>query len=153
MNLQKYDGQCVRILCTDGFTYEGRCEYYHEEYCMHAYGREEPCLEIVNFLFFAEEIERIDSLEKINGPYGRFSAPFGRIEVLNAEDGADSVADQLFSDTEEHVYRMLCCLEQLFSAGKAEMLSREEVDGILTDLLQTEISPSCREKAQALLKH
>ena len=110
MNLSMFDSTCVRITTVDGEVFEGLCSYCHEEYCEHEFGRPEPCLQMLSFLFFPCDIAQIASLEGHSGPHGRFSAPFGRLEELIVEDGIDSIKDVLFSEEQEHVLRMLNCL-------------------------------------------
>lgn len=112
MDLRKYDGKCVSITDRWGETVEGVCEWNSEEYDEHEFGRREESLGIMNFLFYAGDIVRIESLEGHTGPYGRFSAPYGRLEELIVEDGFDSIEDALDSEEPEHIVRVLACLER-----------------------------------------
>ena len=80
MNLKKYDGKCVQIECVDDKTYEGICCYNNHEYCFHEFGRDEDCLQILYILFYQCDIKKIKSLEKHNGPYGKFTDKDGEIE-------------------------------------------------------------------------
>ena len=142
MKLKKYDGKRVRITCANGEYYDGIAEYFNREYCMHEYGREEECLELVNFIFFKVDIKKIGEF----GDRG-FPTPYGKIEVENMLGGIDSITDQLFDGEEEHVYRMLLCLE-----AYPRLKEIEDLDDALSDLLMMEPSERCRKKAEELLK-
>ena len=142
MGLKKYDGKRVRITDPDGEKFEGIAEYLDEEYCMHEFGREEQCLQIVNFLFFVGDIGLIESLEESG-----YSEPYGTIELQNLRDGFDSVYDELFCEEDEHVCRMLECLKDL-----QPDISENLADALLS-LLKTDISDRCRALAAELLKN
>lgn len=111
MNLKKYDGKCVSIEDSEGNVFEGICYYNGREYNDHEFGRDEECLQMVNFLFFKSDIRKIKSLENHRGPHGRFSSAFGLIEEMNVKDGINSIDEELYSEEDEHVIRMLACLE------------------------------------------
>lgn len=111
MNLKKYDNKCVRIKCIDGKIYEGICSYDFRDYCFHEYGKDEEALEILHFLFYKSDIEKIESLENVNGPFGRFSEPFGEIEKETVKD-FDLLEQALDDEENEHIYRILLCLEK-----------------------------------------
>ena len=110
MNLKKYDNKCVRIKCIDGKIYEGICYYDFPDYCFHEYGKDEEAVEILHFLFYKSDIEKIESLEKVNGVYGRFSEPFGEIEKETVND-IDLLEQAFECEENEHIYRLLLCLE------------------------------------------
>ena len=114
MNLSTFDNKCVRITTVDGESFEDLCNCCHEECNEHEFGRPEPCLQMLSFLFFPCDIAQIASLEGHSGPHGRFSAPFCRpeepiVEELIVEDDIDSIKEVLFS--EEQAPHMLNCLE------------------------------------------
>ncbi len=114
MNLSTFDNKCVRITTVDGESFEDLCNCCHEECNEHEFGRPEPCLQMLSFLFFPREIAQIASLGGHSGPHGSFSAPFCRpeepiVEELIVEDDIDSIKEVLFS--EEQAPHMLNCLE------------------------------------------
>ena len=114
MNLSTFDNKCVRITTVDGESFEDLCNCCHEERNEHEFGRPEPCLQMLSFLFFPREIAQIASLGGHSGPHGSFSAPFCRpeepiVEELIVEDDIDSIKEVLFS--EEQAPHMLNCLE------------------------------------------
>ena len=114
MNLSTFDNKCVRITTVDGESFEDLCNCCHEECNEHEFGRPEPCLQMLSFLFFPREIAQIASLGGHSGPHGSFSAPFCRpeepiVEELIVEDDIDSIKEVLFS--EEQAPHMLSCLE------------------------------------------
>ena len=146
MNMKKYDGKPVRITGPDNEAYEGIASYCHEEYCEHEYGRNEPCLQLINFLFFRGDIRKIESLENKRTPYSRFSAPYGRIEELNASDGIDSITEQLWCEEDELVLRMLRCLEDRPDLGDIGGLAQ-----VLRDLPKLTHDERCVCKAKSLL--
>ncbi len=147
MNIKKYDGKCVRLTDVEGNVFEGIAEYNSADYCEHEYGREQACLQIVNFLFFPNDIRRIESLEKRQTAFGHFSAPYGKLEVMNVTDGIDSVIEQLECEEPVHVYRMLLCLEAYPHLDRLKGLDKALRDSmILTD------DERCRKKAGELLE-
>ena len=146
MKLKKYDGKPVRITEASGDIYEGICTYCNKEYCEHELGRRQDCLEIVNFQFFPEDIRRIENLEDCRTAYGHFSSPYGKLEVMNVLDGVDGITEQLYCEEEEHIWRLLLCLENYPHA--------EQIDGlqdVLREAQNMELSDRCREKLANLL--
>ena len=132
MNLKKYDGKCVRLEDTEGNVFEGICCHNDHEYNDHEFGRDEECLQIVNFLFFKGDIKKIESLEHHRGPYGKFSSAFGLIEEMNVKDGIDSIEEELDSEDDEHVLRLLACLEYYMEpVGEYALPWRAEVIALL----------------------
>ena len=111
MDLKQYDGKCVRIMDFSRDNFEGICYYDSAEYNKHEYNRYEDSLSIVNLLFYRSQIAEIESLEQRTGPYGKYSAPFGKAEMLAAEDGVDSISEYLEFEDREMVVRMLRCLD------------------------------------------
>ena len=55
-DMQKLDGQWVRLIHCDGLAFEGMCRLDSADYCLHEYGREEDALNIDNWLFYAGDI-------------------------------------------------------------------------------------------------
>lgn len=146
LDLRKYDGKSVRITDPDGTCFEGIGDYCHEEYCEHEYGRNEPCLKVVNFLFYRNDIKKIEVLEDHGGPYGCFSAPYGKIEELNYQDGIDLIWEELYCEEDVHVLRMLNCI------ADKEPSPSEELKSVLRELLAMELSPECRDTINELLQ-
>ena len=62
--LQRVDGQWVRITYCDGLVFEGLCRLDDEEYCFHEYGRAEDALNIDNWLFYAGDILSLEPSEE-----------------------------------------------------------------------------------------
>ena len=152
MKLLDYDGQCVRITVPCGDIFEGICRYSDKYYNEHEYGRREEALRIINHLFFKNDIKEIESLEGHNGSYGKFSSCYGLIEELNVQDGIDFIRDVLFCEENEHVYRMLLCLEHHLSPRSENGLDcYDEVIETIHELLQTDIEPDSREKARQII--
>ncbi|MBQ7459849.1 MAG: hypothetical protein IJS72_00555 [Oscillospiraceae bacterium] len=149
MELSKYDGKCVRIITRWSETVEGICSYDSEEYAEHEFGRCEEALEIERFLFYISDIADIESLEGHTGPYGRFSAPFGRLEELIVEEGSDAVEDTLFSAEPEHSLRLLCCLE-----AKPDLAGFDcaELASILKKAAEYSECAEVRERSKALAR-
>ena len=145
INLGNFDGKRVLLITTDNVEFEGIGEYHNKDYCEHVFNRREPGLEIANFNFFRSEVRYIENLK--NRPY---SAPFGKIEELNYEDGADSIEEELFCEEDDHVYRMLMCIED-HAVNKNE--DCPELAPLLQNLLQTELSDRTRKKTAELLEH
>ena len=59
IRLPRYDGKTVRIVDPDGLVFEGTCTYSSAEYCEAEYGRNEPALEIDDWLFFKSCIRTV----------------------------------------------------------------------------------------------
>lgn len=104
MNLKKYDNKKVRFTDSENNTIEGISYYYTKEIAECMYGINSECLKITCFLFRKEEIKDISIIDE-------FSAPYGKIEKWAVEDGMDLVDEVLYSEEDEHVYRLLLCLE------------------------------------------
>lgn len=111
MNLKKYDRKHIQIIDNDGTVYEGIGNYNDCEYCYHEYGRNEECLDIFSFLFYKSDIKKIISLDNNNTLYGKFNEPYGEIEKIIAKEGTNWIEDALESEEDEHVYRLLLCIE------------------------------------------
>ena len=104
MNLKKYDNKKVRFTDSENNTIEGISYYYTKEIAECMYGINSECLKITCFLFRKEEIKDISIIDE-------FSAPYGKIEKWAVEDGMNLVDEVLYSEEDEHVYRLLLCLE------------------------------------------
>ena len=111
MNLRKYDGKCVRIITCYGEDIEGNCTHNSAEYDEHEFGRYEESLQVMCFLFYKSDIKKIISLEKNNGPYGKFSNKYGMLEEMTVKDGIDLIDEVLCSEDDEHIIRLLSYLE------------------------------------------
>ena len=114
MDLWQFNDKCVRLTCIDGAVYEGIVSHNSADYNEHEFGREEEGLEMPGTLFYARDIASVESLEdREEGPWGKFSAPFGRLEEesLFDPDGDPVLACEILDCEEpEHVMRMLRCL-------------------------------------------
>ena len=79
MDLNKFDGKCVRIITTSGEVFEGIVSYDDREYAFHEYGHDEEALRLTPVVFYKNEIESVISLEDVNGPFGHYSEKYGRL--------------------------------------------------------------------------
>lgn len=153
MELSQYDGKCVRITDPNGDVFDGICSYSNEAFCEHEYGRNEECLKIVNFLFFSSDIKSVESLERHAGPYGKFLDPYGKLEELTVEDGIDSIRDVLFSEENEHVLRLLNCLDRYLDPYFDHVLAcHSEVLDALKELLLVNKDENIQKKTAKLLR-
>ncbi len=151
-DLRRYDNKCVRIIDSDGDAFDGICHHNGAEYDEHEYGRAEEGLQIENFLFFKSDIKEIRILDDNKGPYGRFLDPYGKLEILTVEDGIDSIEEILFSEENEHVIRLLNCLEYYLDPASALSLpDRERVPDVLRKLLEVNSEPDVQKKAWEIL--
>ena len=104
-SLRKYDNKLVRIKCIDGKTYEGVCSYNSKDYTFHEYGKNEDSIEIFHFLFYKDDIKKIDIIDG-------FSNVYGEIELETASD--ISLLEQAIDDEDDiHLYRLLCYLDTI----------------------------------------
>ena len=151
MELKQYDGKRIQITTTDGLKYEGIGDHCSADYCEHEYGRAEEGIKLVNFLFYREYIHSIRDLEEHPGPFGGFTAPFGRIEEENLRDGFGFVEDQLTCEEDVHVLRMLRCLEDR-RQRRMPIPDREKIPEALRESLSFIEDPAVRQEAQRLLE-
>ena len=107
MGLSDYDDKCVRIILEDGSVFEGACLYQDAEFNEAEIGRAKDCLAISGWLFFEDDIEKIDLIDEDHP----FLGDYGRIEEETLSDGIDYVKDALFSEEPRNVYRLLRYLE------------------------------------------
>lgn len=142
MDLKLFDNMRVRITCKDGEVYEGICNYYHAEYCEIEFGRDEECLEIINFLFYKSDIKNIEIIEQ-------YSEPYGKIEEYYALEGIDCLDDVWYSDENEHTLRMLRCLED--KLNDKDYPYRNEVYEALKKLTEYTDDEKIKAKAEKLL--
>ena len=153
MELKKFDGKCVRIIDLSKDAFDGICHHNSAEYDEHEYGRSEESLQIENFLFYERDIKEIQSLEENSGPYGKFLDPYGKLEILTVEDGIDSIEDVLFSEEDEHVIRLLNCLEEYLDPDSGLTVSDPEaIIEALNKLLDVNSNTAIQEKAWKILK-
>ncbi|MCR5369892.1 MAG: hypothetical protein K6E83_04220 [Clostridium sp.] len=152
MSLSGYDNKYVRITDVDGEVFEGIAYHNSEAYCFHEFGRFEECLQLVCFLFYKSDIQKIEVMDGPTGPYGHFSAPYGALEEQAVEEGYDLI-DEFFScEEEEHVLRMLRCLEKYLdpASGKA-FPDRDKTLRGLQELRDSTNDDAIREAADKLL--
>ena len=153
LDLRDYDGKCVRIVGTDGEVFEGNCEHFSEAYSEHEFGREEDGLQMIDFLFYRNDIKSIRSLEDQEGPYGHFSGPYSSLEVMNAED-ADLVDEVLLSEDDVHVLRMLNYLEtHPETVDGYDKKNKDILAKSLHDVLVLSEDPACHEAARRLIDY
>ena len=94
--LKKYDNKLVQIKCIDGKIYEGVSTYNSQDYTFHEYGKDEESLEIFHFLFYKNDIKKINIIDKFSEPFGEIeiSTVKGRIEShLSENSGTNKVQD------------------------------------------------------------
>ena len=152
MDLKQYDGKCVRVTDISGGVYEGICVYNSAEYDEHEFGVCEEGLDLISFLFCKSDIKKVESLEENNGPYGRFSGPFGKLEETAAEEGFYSVREMLFCEENEHVIRMLRCLDKYLKADEGPLASHfEDMLNTLCELIKYSNDSSVRGEAERLI--
>lgn len=116
MNLKKFDGKCVRITDALGEIYEGYAAYQSEEYVFHEYGRDQEALLLTPILFYKDDIENIESLENVNGPYGHFSEKYGLLEEQCLKWGSDMIEEVFESEDDAGILRMLACMNDNFQS-------------------------------------
>ncbi|MBR3341179.1 MAG: hypothetical protein IKG30_06125 [Clostridiales bacterium] len=151
-DIKHFDGKCVRIVDSNGDAFDGICCFNSDEYNECEYGRSEESLQIGNFQFYISDIREVISLEDHDGPYGRFLDPFGKLEEMTVEDGIDSIRDILFSEENEHVIRLLNCLENHLDPGNGPVLQcRDEVLEALKELLAYNCDKEVQEKIKNLM--
>ena len=114
MNLEKYDGKCVRIITTWGEEFEGVVSYDDKEYAFHEYGHHQEALRLPPIVFYKNEISDVISLEDVNGPFGHYSEKYGLLEKKCIEWGTDMIEEVLDSEDDSQILRMLACMKDCF---------------------------------------
>ncbi len=114
MNIDKYDGKCVRIITTSGEVFEGVVSYEDKEYAFHEYGHDQEALYLTPIVFYKEDILTIISLENVNGPFGHYSEKYGLLEKMCLEWGTDFIEEVLESEDSSQILRMLACMKDSF---------------------------------------
>ena len=153
MDLRQYDGQCVRITVLNGDIFDGVCTYKSAESSARESGRCEEGLQIIYYVFYKSDIKSIESLENHTGPYGKFRDPYGKFEVMTVESGIDSIIAVLFCDDNEHVMRLLNCLDRYFDPYYGyEFPCHAEAVGALCELLDTTDDEDIKNEAEHLIE-
>ena len=116
MNLDQFDGKCVRIITTSGEIFEGVVSYDDKEYAFHEYGRDQEALRLTPIVFFESDIQSVTSLEDVNGPFGHYSEKYGLLEKKCLEWGTDLIEEVFDSEDDSQILRMLDCMKDHFQA-------------------------------------
>ena len=114
MDLNKFDGKCVRIITTSGEVFEGVVSYDDREYAFHEYGQDQEALRLTPIVFYKDEIKSVISLEDVNGPFGHYSEKHGLLEKRCLEWGTDMIEEVLDSEDDSQILRMLACMKDHF---------------------------------------
>ena len=114
MDLNKFDGKCVRIITTSGEAFEGVVSYDDREYAFHEYGHDQEALRLTPIVFYKDEIKSVISLEDVNGPFGHYSEKHGLLEKKCLEWGTDMIEEVLDSEDDSQILRMLACMKDHF---------------------------------------
>ena len=114
MDLNKFDGRCVRIITTSGEVFEGIVSYDDREYAFHEYGYDEEALRLTPIVFYKSEIKSVIILEDVNGPFGHYSEKYGLLERKCLEWGTDMIEEVLDSEDDSQILRMLACMKDHF---------------------------------------
>ena len=142
MKLSKFDGQRVHVTTAWGDELDGICSHNSADYNFHEFGRDEEGLQLTALLLFKSDIKKIKLLK--NG----FSTPFGKLEEIAVEDGADILEEVLFCEEDESVLRMLAYLER---RCESEIPDREQTLDLVQQLFETTDSAEIKEAAERLL--
>ena len=125
MDLDQFDGKCVRIITTWGEVFEGVVSYDDEEYAFHEYGHNQEALRLTPIVFYKNDISSVISLEDVNGPFGHYSEKYGLLEKKCMEWGTDLIEEVLDSEDDSQILRMLACMKDHF-----QTLANRAVPGV-----------------------
>ena len=114
MNLEEFDGKCVRLLTAWGEVFEGIAAFDDREYALHEYGHDEEALRLTPIVFYKKDIASVISLEDENGPFGHYSEQYGLLEMKCLEWGTDMMEEVLDSEDDSQIVRMLACMKDHF---------------------------------------
>ena len=116
MDLEKFDGKCVRIVTDRGEVFEGVASYDDREYALHEYGHDQEALHLVPIIFYKDDISSVISLEDVNGPFGHYSEKYGLLEEKCLEWGTDMIEEVFDSEDDEQILRTLYCMKDHFQS-------------------------------------
>lgn len=126
MDILQYDNKHVRVTINNGSIYEGIVTHNSASYDEHEFGRDEEGLQMPALLICADDILSVESLEeREDGPWGKFTEPFGRLEEesLFDPDGDPVLACEILDCEEsEHVIRMLRCIGYYLDPEKGKTI-------------------------------
>ena len=114
MNLERFDGKCVRIVTAWGEVFEGIVSYDDKEYAFHEYGHDQEALRLTPIIFYKNDILSVISLEDVNGPFGHYSEKYGLLEKKCIEWGTDMIEEVFDSEDDSQILRMLACMKDSF---------------------------------------
>ena len=114
MNLDQFDGKCVRIITAWGEVFEGVVSYDDKEYAFHEYGHDQEALRLTPIIFYKNDIVSVISLEDVNGPFGHYSEKYGLLEKKCIEWGTDLIEEVFESEDDSQILRMLACMKDDF---------------------------------------
>ena len=153
MKLSQFDGQCVQIEDCNGDVFEGYCLFNSAEYNDIEFGYDEEGLQMPNMLFYKSNIRKVTSLEDHEGPYGKFSAPYGKLEEMAVEDGLTMIDEVMLSEEPEHIFRLLLCMEDHLKSPDDSLF--DDCEGLIELLKNLLVLMSgdakIKAKAQALI--
>ena len=144
MKLSKFNDCRVRVTTVWGDVFDGICSHNSADYNEHEFGVAEEGLQLCSLLLYKSQIKRVALLK--NG----FPTPFGKLEELAIEDGADLIDEFFTCEDDESVLRMLRCLKNNVETGKT-VPDRENVFALLEKLLQETDSDEIRRETAELL--
>ena len=147
MNLKKCDGCIVRIEDQLGNIFEGICMYNSIDYNEHEFGRSEESLQMVCYLFYKDDIKELTILGK-EDEINCFSDKYSFLEEDAFESGFDIIDEFFYSEEEEHVYRMLLCLEDKLSSKHPDF---EKIIKRLKELLKYNTNEKVIKETKKLL--
>ena len=153
MRLRQFDNKCVQVTDVWGNVFEGICSYNSRSYNAHEIGPDEDGLQISCFVLTRSDIKEVKSLEDHEGPYGKFTGPFGTLEEMTVQDGADLVEEALDSEESVHVHRLLLCIgKYLDPENGLELPDRKEVIEALRHLAAHGMDDDIRKEALQLVE-
>ena len=116
MDLDQFDGKCVRIVTAWGEVFEGVVSYDDREYAFHEYGHDQEALHLTPIIFYKDDIASVTSLEDVNGPFGHYSEKYGLLENKCLEWGTDLIEEVFDSEDDVQILRMLACMKDHFQS-------------------------------------
>ncbi|MBR6006170.1 MAG: DUF3795 domain-containing protein [Clostridia bacterium] len=153
LDLVGFDGKCVRVTMTDGQVLEGICCHNSADYGEWELGNREESLQLLNYVVYSGSIKKVESLEEHDGPYGRFSGPFGQLEEMTVTDFPDFFCDSFDYGEPEHELQLLRCAEAYLSHEDGRELG--DPDGLLKAIAgvsETAETEEVRSAAKALFE-
>ena len=142
MNLKQFDNKLVRITDIDDEVFEGICRYDNVSFNECEYGQAKQSLQILCYKIYEDSIKSVEFIEDDGLPYGK-------TEERLIHDDFDLIEEELMSDNDYHILRLLNCMSDHIN-NKTFIDNKDKLLELLNDLIKYKDDENIREKAVLL---